>query len=119
MKLKNTSDRDMKYIFVDYYIVNPVGDVISGVDEGVKSENEEYTKPREFQYTGPIKAGKSYSPWVSGVVTGSGYKAFPWRLRLMYMGEKSFVDIVITKDNIKTYFPKIEWMEVNRYNPAL
>ena len=120
-KFKVTSERDLKYVMVDFYIVNPVGDVISGVDEGVKSDNEEFIKPKTIECTGPYESGKSYSRWISGVSYSpvKGITAFPYQVRIMYAGEKEWVKIAITKDNITKFFPKLKWMEINRYNTIL
>lgn len=68
-KFKVTSDRDLKYVIVDYYIVNAVGDVISGVTHGIKSDSEEFIKPKRLECTGPFNAGKSYGQYASGVIT--------------------------------------------------
>ena len=68
-KFKVTADRDLKYILVDYYIVNAVGDVISGYTQAIKNDTTEFIKPKRMECTGPFSAGKSYSPWVSGVIT--------------------------------------------------
>ena len=118
-KFKVTADRDLKYVLVDYYIVNAVGDVVSGRDSGVKAEGFEYIKPKQMECTGPFEKGKSFSPWVSGVVTGNTYTAFPFKIQVMYMGTDEWIEIPITKDNISKYFPKVPWMEVNRKNKLL
>ena len=120
-KFKVTSDKDLKYVKIDYYIVNGVGDVISGVDRGIKSDSEEFIKPNLMECTGPFKSGKSYSPWISGVVElqRKDLKVFPRQLRIIYMGSNDVVKISITKENIKEYFPNLEWMDVNINNDAL
>ncbi len=120
-KFKVTADRDLKYVLVDYYIVNGVGDVISGVNRGIKTEGFEYIKPKQMEITGPFVAGKSYSPWLSGVITShdKGIKAFPFQLELMYIGSDEWIKIPITEENIVQYFPKLRWMKVNRKNKLL
>ncbi len=120
-KFKVTSDKDLKYVKIDYYIVNGVGDVISGVDRGIKSDSEEFIKPNLMECTGPFKSGKSYGQWISGVVQlqRKDLKAFPHQLRIIYMGSNDVVKISITKENIKEYFPNLEWMDVNINNDAL
>ena len=120
-KFKVTSDRDLKYVLVDYYIVNAVGDVISGVTKGIKSDDQEFVKPKRMECTGPYQSGKAFSPWVSGVVTypRKDITAFPYQIQVMYMGEDDWVIIPITKDNIVKYFPKVPWMEINRKNKLL
>lgn len=119
---KNTSDKTLKYVCVDWYMVNEVGDVVSGVTSGIKSENEEFIKPKGFQCTGPYESGKSYNRWASNVgyaPAGQKATAFPYQLRIMYAGTNDFVTISITEENISTFFPKVKWMEINRYNQAL
>jgi len=117
-KFKVTADKDLKYVLVDYYVVNAVGDVISGLTKGIISDDQEFVKPKRMECTGPFKAGKSFSPWVSGVLTypRKDIVAFPYQIQIMYMGTDEWVIIPITKDNLAQYFPKMEWMEVNRKN---
>ena len=120
-KFKVTAAKMLKYVNVDFYIVNPVGDVISGIDEGVLSKDEEFVKPKTIECTGPYEAGKSYSRWISGVSYSpvKGIFAFPYQVRIMYAGEREFVNIPITKENLNKFFPKLKWIEVNRHNSAL
>ena len=120
-KFKVTADRDLKYVLVDYYIVNAVGDVISGVTRGIKSEDQEFVKPKRMECTGPYQTGKTFSPWVSGVITypRKDITAFPYQLQVMYMGEDDWIIIPITKENIGIYFPKLSWMDINRKNKLL
>lgn len=35
------------------------------------------------------------------------------------MGTNEWINIPITKENITKYFPKVKWMEINRYNKVL
>jgi hypothetical protein len=120
-KFKVTADRDLKYLLVDYYIVNAVGDVISGVTKGFKNDTLEYIKPKRMECTGPFKAGKSFSPWVSGVVTdpNKDITAFPFQIQVMYMGTEEWIMIPITKENLATYFPCLQWMEYSRKNKKI
>ncbi len=118
-KFKVTADRDLKYVLVDFYIVNAVGDVVSGLHSGIKSDDQEFVKPKRMECTGPFEKGKSFSPWLSGVVTGNNYTAFPFQIQVMYMGTDEWIEIPITKDNISKYFPKVPWMEINRKNKLL
>ncbi len=120
-KFKVTADRDLKYLLVDYYIVNAVGDVISGATEGFKNDTLEYIKPKRMECTGPFKAGKSFSPWVSGVVTypNKEITAFPFQIQVMYMGTEEWITIPITKENLATYFPCLQWMEYSRKNKKI
>ncbi len=122
-KFKVTGDKEIKYVFVDWYMVNSVGDVVSGVTQGVVTEGaggEDYIKPKTLQCTGPFSPGKSSSGYAPNVGYAHGKVfAFPWRLRIMYMGETDFDTIVITKENLSVYFPKLTWIPVNRYSPTL
>lgn len=120
-KFKVTADQDLKYLLVDYYIVNGVGDVISGVTSGIKIDTLEYIKPKRMECTGPYNSGKSYSPWVSGVVTypRKDITAFPFQLQIMYMGTDEWITIHITKENLKTFFPTLQWIDYNRKNKRI
>lgn len=119
-KFKVTASRDIKYVFVDWYIINAVGDVISPVSKGIKEKGKEYIKPQEMQLTGPFQSGKSYSNYLPEVITtGQKVTAIPYKLTIIYMGDDTSIEIPITKANIKEYFPKVEWIDYNRHNPAL
>ena len=58
MKFKNTGDRPMKYLKVYYYAVNAVGDVVSGLDAGIRTEDMEYVKPKLLDCMGPFEPGE-------------------------------------------------------------
>lgn len=120
-KFKVTADRDLKYILVDYYIVNAVGDVISGYTQAIKNDTTEFIKPKRMECTGPFTAGKSYSPWVSGVITNPSkdLTAFPFQIQVMYMGTDEWITVPITKDNLSTYFPSLKWLEYSRKNKKI
>lgn len=120
-KFKVTADRDLKYILVDYYIVNAVGDVISGYTQAIKNDTTELIKPKRMECTGPFTAGKSYSPWVSGVITNPSkdLTAFPFQIQVMYMGTDEWITVPVTKDNLSTYFPSLKWIEYSRKNKKI
>ena len=120
-KFKVTAEHDLKYVLVDYYIINAVGDVISGMTSGIKVDTLEFIKPKTMECTGPFSAGKSYSPWVSGVVTypRKDITAFPFQLQIMYMGTEEWIKIPITKENLSTYFPSLQWIEYSRKNKKI
>lgn len=120
-KFKVTADRDLKYILVDYYIVNAVGDVISGYTQAIKNDTTEFIKPKRMECTGPFSAGKSYSPWVSGVITNPSkdLTAFPFQIQVMYMGTDEWITVPVTKDNLSTYFPSLKWIEYSRKNKKI
>jgi hypothetical protein len=120
MKFKNTSDRPMKYLKVYYYAVNAVGDVVSGLDAGVRTEGMEYIKPKLLDCMGPFEPGKSYSRWASGVITTKqkGTIAVPYEVEIIYM-QNDTTRIKIDGANLKQFFPKNEWREYNRRNQQL
>lgn len=119
-KFKVTSDKDLKYVKFHYYIVNNVGDVISGLERGITEEGKEYIKPKVFSITGPMEPGKTYSPWVGAILqTHQKVTAMPYQIEIVYMGSNESVFIDINKDNINDYFPKLKWIEYNRWNKAL
>ena len=121
LKFTNESDKDFKYLKVHYYIVNRVGDVISGVERGITEQGKEYIKAKIVSCTGPFKTGKKQKLWSSGVVTSSmkDIVAFPHQIEIIYMGSNESVFIDITKENLSKYFPKLEWIDYNRWNSAM
>lgn len=121
IEFKNESDKDFKYFKVHYYIVNRVGDVISGVERGITEEGKEYIKAKVVNCTGPFKIGKKQKMWSSGVVTSvmKDIVAFPHQIEIIYMGSNESVFIDITKENLNKYFPKLEWIDYNRWNSAM
>lgn len=121
MKFKNTSDRAMKYLKVHYYAVNVVGDVVSGLDEGIRKPGKEYIKPKTLDCMGPFEPGKQYSRWASGVITTrqKGTIAVPYEVEIIWMQTNDTTRIRIDGGNIHQYFPKNEWREYNRYNQQL
>lgn len=120
-KFTNTGDKSLKYVNIHYYIVNGVGDVISGAKAAtLKVGEEEVVKPRIAQNTGPFEIGKSYSRWIGGLLyADKKTTVIPHQLEIVYMGENDPVFITITKENIATYFPSVKWIDYNRYNRAL
>lgn len=121
MKFKNTGDRPMKYLKVYYYAVNAVGDVVSGLDAGIRTEGMEYVKPKLLDCMGPFEPGKSYSRWASGVITTKqkGTIAVPCEVEIIWMQTNDTTRIRIDKENIKQFFPKNEWRDYNRHNQQL
>lgn len=121
VKFKNTSDKAFKYIKFHYYAINRVGDVISGVERGITEEGKEFIKPKKLECTGPFECGKNYSQWAGGVITvqQKDVIAFPYQIEIIYMGSNESVFIDITKDNINKFFPKLKWIDYNRYNSAM
>ena len=121
MKFRNTSDRAMKYLKVYYYAVNAVGDVVSGLDRGLKTEGKEYVKPKVLDCMGPFEPGKQYSRWASGVITTKqkGTIAVPYEVEIIWMQTNDTTRIRIDRENLQKYFPKNEWREYNRFNEQL
>jgi hypothetical protein len=120
MKFKNTSERPMKYLKVHYYAVNAVGDVVSGLDEGIRMPGKEYIKPKTLDCMGPFEPGKQYSRWASGVITTKqkGTIAVPYEVEIIWM-QNDTTRIKIDGSNLKQFFPKNEWREYNRRNQQL
>lgn len=119
-KFKVTDEKDLKYVKFHYYIVNAVGDVVSGRDYGITQEGREYIKPKTFAITGPMESGKTYVPWASGVIqTNQTVTAIPYQIEIVYMGSDESIFIDINKENYIKYFPKLKWIEYNRWNKAL
>lgn len=118
---KNVSDKELKYFNIHYYVVNRVGDVISGVERGVTEEGKEFIKAKVVYSVGPFAVGKKQKLWASGVITSSmkDIVAVPHQLEIVYMGSNESIFINITKDNIKEFFPNNEWIEYNRWNSAM
>lgn len=120
-KFKNTSGKDFKYVKIHYYAVNAVGDVISGVEQGITRKGKEFIKPKVLSFTGPIAAGKQQSGYGSGVITTSlpDVVAMPYQIEIIYMdsNEKELIDI--DENNIGKFFPKVEWRAYERYNETM
>ncbi len=115
MKFKATSDKPVKYVNVYFSLVNEVGDAIYDRIVGGVNANTEHTKFHHVRATGPFKPGKSnkkrFGPYY---VSGKKPTVFPHKLVIDYMGSGNESDtIIITKDNIETYFPCTKWIDVN------
>lgn len=121
LKFKNESDKNFKYVAVDYYVLNGVGDVISGLERGIREDGKEYIKPKVISCTGPFEVGKSYGRSAGAIIQNRGKDlvAFPYAIEITYMGQNKANVIYITKENLKQYFPKMEWIDYNRYNDQL
>lgn len=119
-KFKVTSDKDLKYVRFHYYVVNAVGDVVSGREYGISEDGKEYIKPKLLSVTGPLESGKTYSPWAGAILqTSQKVTAIPYQIEIVYMGSNESVYIDINKNNVNEYFPKLKWIEYNRWNKAL
>lgn len=107
LKFKNTSDKTIKKIFVDYVGVDPVGDAVCGVKGKMN---------QRIECTGPYKSKKSDSGYVTDIYyEPTELKAIPHQIALVY-ADNTYEIIPINKINFKTYFPKIKWIDVNYKN---
>nr|WP_321376966.1 hypothetical protein [uncultured Bacteroides sp.] len=103
LTFKNTSDKDLKYVFVKYYAVNAVNDI------SVDNYNR---KEFSVSCTGPYKSGVTKKLEVEiALFFPNLLKAYPYELNLTYMNGTE-QDIVINKDNIKTLFPCLDYIEI-------
>lgn len=107
-KFKVTSERNLKYVHVYFTPVNSVGDAI-----GVVNANDEYTKYHHIYATGPFESKKSYTKHFDPYyIDGKKPAPYPYKVVVDYMGGGSDT-ILITKDNFKTYFPCLKWIDVD------
>lgn len=107
-KFKVTGGRNLKYVHVYFTPVNSVGDAI-----GVVNANTKYSKFQHIYATGPFEPNKSYTKHFDPYyVDGKKPTPFSYKVVVDYMGGGSDT-ILITKDNIKTYFPSLKWIDVD------
>lgn len=107
-KFKVTSERNLKYVHVYFTPVNSVGDAI-----GILNANDKYSKYHHIYATGPFESKKSYTKhFAPYYIDGKRPAPFPYKVVVDYMGGGSDT-ILITKDNIKTYFPCLKWIDVD------
>ena len=107
-KFKVTSERNLKYVHVYFTTVNSVGDAI-----GILNANDKYSKYHHIYATGPFESKKSYTKHFDPYyIDGKRPAPFPYKVVVDYMGGGSDT-ILITKDNIKTYFPCLKWIDVD------
>lgn len=112
-KFKVTSDRNLKYVHVYFTPVNNVGDAIVSEIRGGVNANVKHTKFHHIYGTGPFESKKSYTKHFDPYYFRSKKPIpFPYKIMVDYMGGGSDT-IQITKDNIKTYFPCIKWIDVD------
>lgn len=107
-KFKVTSERNLKYVHVYFTPVNSVGDAI-----GILNANDKYSKYHHIYATGPFESKKSYTKHFDPFyIDGKRPAPFPYKVVVDYMGGGSDT-ILITKDDIKTYFPCLKWIDVD------
>ena len=102
---KVNGNKTIKYMEVFYLAINSVGDA---VEDKIKK-----VKKFSANYTGPFKPGTSKKMVVEFAVWHVlKNTAYPHRLDIEFMdGTKK--EIIINKDNLKTYFPCLDFINVN------
>ena len=112
-KFQVIGKRYLKYVHVYFTPVNSVGDAIVDQIRGGVNANVKHTKFHHIYATGPFEPKKSYTkhfdPYYIG---GKKPTPFPYKVIVDYMGGGSDT-IRITKDNLKTYFPSLKWIDVD------
>ncbi len=113
-KFKVTGDKAVKSMMVLYSGVDQVGDAVCSDIVGAVNANVKHTKNYFFHVVGPFEPGKQYGRWASGSFTyPMKVTAFPREIYIDYMDRSPSDTIVITRDNIGRYFPKVAWMDVD------
>ena len=113
VKFKNTSDKVIKKFSVHYSGVDEINEAVCSDIVGAVNANVKHTKFRLLNFTGPFEIGKSQSSWTSAVFYYKlKVRAFPRKVDIVYM-DNSEETIEITKENIKTVFPCLEWIDVD------
>lgn len=103
-------DQQLKYVRVDWYAVNHVGDVLDGQVSALDKTHTGYYL-KSARMTGPAETGKKkYVIFRNVIVTPINVTAIPKTIVLTYMDNTEKV-IEITRDNYKQYFPKLKWMD--------
>lgn len=112
-KFKVTGNKTIKTMKVLYSGVDQVNDAVCSNIVGAVNANVKHTKYNYFMVTGPFESGKTYSKWASAsFFYPTKVTAFPQEIYIDYM-DKTSDTIRISKDNISTYFPKIQWIDVD------
>lgn len=113
LSFKVTSDKNLKYVKVTWSGVNEVGDAIVSEVVGGVNANTKHTKFKIVECTGPFESKKKYTRHASPYYyKQKNVVPFPVNVVIDYMGGGSDT-INITKDNIKTYFPSVKWIDVD------
>lgn len=102
---KVTGNKPIKYMEVFYLAINSVGDAV----------NDKIKKVKKFSanYTGAFKPGATKKMVVEFAVWHVlKNTAYPHRIDLEFM-DGSKKEIIINKDNLKTYFPCLDYINVN------
>ncbi len=112
-RFKVTSEKKLKYVHVYFTPVNSVGDAIVDEIRGAVNANVEHTKYHHIYATGPFESNKSYTKHFDPYYfNGKKPTPFPYKVVVDYMGGGSDT-ILITEENLKTYFPSLKWIDVD------
>ena len=105
-----SGDVQLKYVRVQWYAVNPVGDAIDGQVSAL-DQNGTNIYLKGSRIVGPITMNKKrYCTFGHSVITNLDVTAIPKYVTLTYMdGTEKIIEI--TRDNYATYFPKLKWMD--------
>lgn len=114
IKFKVTSKKAIKTLDVQYVGVDQVGDAVCSDIVGAVNANAEHTKYNILHCVGPFEPGKSYKRVASGAFYyPTKLIAFPTMIIIDYMDRSPSDKIVITKENLNQYFPKMQWIDVD------
>lgn len=113
LAFKVTGEKILKYVTIHYCGVNELNDAVSSSPNGTVNTKRVQVEAKAMLLTGPFKPKEKYKRWASATFYyPMKVTAFPLKIEITYMdgvGE----EIIITKDNFKTYFPKMEWIDIN------
>lgn len=103
-------DQQLKYVRVQFYVVNEVGDAIDGQVSALdKTRTNIFLKGARV--VGPMPTGKKrYCNMDAVVVTNLPVTAIPKYVTITYMDNTEKV-IEITRENYAQYFPKLKWID--------
>ncbi len=115
MKFTVTAQKPLKTVAVQYVGVDEVGDAVCSDIVGAVNANVKHTKYNLVRNTGPFRPGQQYSRWSSGTFWyPTKVTAFPLKIIVDYMDKSIPSDTInINKDNLRKFFPKMQWMDVD------
>lgn len=114
IQFKSMVDKEVKYLHVYWYALNRVGDVIDGQVSALDHEHTNVFR-KHAKIVGPLPAKKKkLSRFQPAVITNLPVTPMPAKVVIEYMDGDSW-SVDITKENLKTYFPKLDWIE---YTPV-
>ncbi|MCE5175850.1 MAG: hypothetical protein ABFC90_07400 [Bacteroidales bacterium] len=103
LNFKNLSDKALKYVYVEYWGVDPVGEI----------QTDDFRR-RDFSVkcTGPFIPNKVYKQEVQiALFYAIKLTAYPHSITLTYM-DNSEKEIEIIKDNLNSIFPSVPYIEI-------